>query len=76
MKEGRLPFKTSVNKDLIEAFKTARYLVSEPKIEIKIDEINQSLDKFLKMHKSKTWAFITPFNPGSQIISDSENQAP
>jgi hypothetical protein len=64
-----------MNSDLIVAFKNARYLVMDPKFTLKIGEINSDLDRLLLVNTAKTWAFITPFNPGSEIIADIENEA-
>lgn len=60
--------------ELIQAFETARYHVKDPEMEIKINEINPELDSLLSRHNARSWAFITPYNPGSEIISDEENK--
>ena len=63
------------SQDLIDAFKTARYKVLEPELELKIGEVSESLNKLLERYGCKSWAFITPFNPGSQVISNEENES-
>lgn len=65
---------SAMDKNLIKAFKTAEYRIIDPNMEIFIGKINPDLDKLLLKHKSKTWAFITPFNPRSQIISKEKNE--
>lgn len=59
--------------ELLEAFEKARYRVIDPGIDIKIGENNPDLDELLSASKA-TWAFITPFNPHSKVLSDEENE--
>ena len=64
-----------VRKELLEAFETARYQVSEPAFQIHIGQRNLEVDQLLENHRRTTWAFITPFNPGSKIIPVDKNEA-
>ena len=61
--------------DLIEAYKNTRYKISKLNLEIRIGEHFEHLDELLLEHNAKSWAFITPYNPESQILSDQENEA-
>ncbi len=64
-----------MNPELIDAFKIARYEVLDPGIEFKVGEVSEDLDRLLEKYKRRSWAFITPFNPNSQVISERENES-
>ena len=64
-----------VSKALLDAFETARYQVVEPEFLIQIGKRNLEVDQLLQNHGRRTWAFITPYNPGSKTISEEENQS-
>lgn len=49
------------------------YYVDILKQPIKINEHHQELDKLLNKHESKTWAYITAYNPFSKKLSEDEN---
>jgi len=59
--------------DLYRAYLTTSYQVSGFHLIIQIGDHHPELDNLLKEHNSETWAFITAFNPNSQILSDEEN---
>ena len=59
--------------ELIEVYKNTRFTVFVPSIEFKIEEVNQSIENLLNDNNSDTWAYITAFNPNSEIIPDKEN---
>ena len=62
--------------ELISAFENAKYLVTEPEeIEIKINQKNKQLDSLLEKYRARSWAFITPFNPESKVVSPWVNAA-
>lgn len=63
-----------MNPELKDAFRQARYEVLEPKFEFKIGEVSTGLNRLLEQYRRRTFAFITPFNPGSQVIPDSDNE--
>lgn len=58
---------------LIDAYLHTTYHVFEPAIIIRIGEPSPALDDLLKQHRQAGWAFITAFNPASEILSDAEN---
>ncbi len=53
----------------------AGYRVEEPRFDISITQTNPHVDQLLQNHGRTSWAFITPFNPGSEVISDDENES-
>lgn len=59
---------------LIEAYKNSKYEIFETSIIIEIGIINQQLDDLLLKHNSNEWAFITAYNPYSQVLTDEENE--
>lgn len=61
--------------ELVHAFENARYRVLDPEIEIKINQTNRLLDSLLKKYRARSWAFITPFNPESRVVSPWENES-
>ena len=61
---------------LIEAYQTTTYFVHPlgKKIGIRIGNLHPDLDSFLVLHNAQEWAFITAYNPGSKILSETENE--
>jgi hypothetical protein len=60
--------------ELIQAYKQTSFNVYEPLITIKVDEKNIKLDELLKSHNQHEWAYITAWNPYSELISLKINQ--
>lgn len=55
--------------DLIKAYKETSFNVFEPMITIKVDEKNTKLDELLKSYNLHEWAYITAWNPYSEVTS-------
>ncbi len=62
-----------ISKDLLHAYLTTEYHVSDPTLTIRINHLHPDLDKFLKRYDCTVWAYITSYNPASHVISDEEN---
>jgi hypothetical protein len=60
--------------ELIQAYKETDFNVYEPKITIKVGQVNQELDRLLKMNNCLTWAYITAWNPYSEFTDDRTNE--
>lgn len=44
------------------------------RIVIRVGEHNSALDKLLESYGIKTWAFVTAYNPFSELLTEKENQ--
>ena len=53
--------------ELIQAYKETDFNIYEPKITIKVGRVNQELDHLLQIHNCITWAYITAYNPYSEL---------
>jgi hypothetical protein len=60
--------------ELIQAYKETDFNVYEPKITIKVGHVNQELDRLLNMNNCITWAYITAWNPFSELTDDRTNE--
>lgn len=60
--------------ELIQAYKETDFNVYEPKFTIKVGQVNQELDRLLKMNNCITWAYITAWNPYSELTDDRTNE--
>ena len=60
--------------ELIQAYKETDFNVYEPKITIKVGQVNQELDRLLQSHNCITWAYITAWNPYSELTDDRTNE--
>ena len=60
--------------ELIQAYKETDFNVYEPKITIKVGQVNQELDHLLQIHNCITWAYITAYNPYSELTDDRTNE--
>lgn len=60
--------------ELIQAYKETDFNVYEPKITIKVGQVNQELDRLLNMNNCITWAYITAWNPFSEFTDDRTNE--
>ena len=65
----------TIHPGLIRAYREAKYVVEylEP-IVLGIGQANQKLKELLEVFEVKTAAFITAFNPYSEVLSDAENE--
>lgn len=59
---------------LIESYKATTFKVFQPYIEIRIDKLNVDLENLLVKNNVEEWAYITPYNPYSQELTDDENR--
>jgi hypothetical protein len=60
--------------ELIQAYKETDFNVYEPKITIKVGQVNHELDRLLNMNNCITWAYITAWNPYSELTNDRTNE--
>jgi len=60
---------------LLEAYLNTTYEVywDEKIIKLRIGEFNSKLEELLKVYDSKSWIFITAYNPYSKKLSTQEN---
>ncbi|MFN7119775.1 MAG: DUF3293 domain-containing protein [Saprospiraceae bacterium] len=63
----------NIDQSLLKAYEETIYQVLEPPISIQINMPNADLAAFLRAHDARTWAFITAWNPKSQLLSPQEN---
>jgi len=63
-----------ISQELLKAYKATTYTVPELELNIKVDEHNKLLERFLAGQNVKTWAFITAWNPHSRELSLAKNQ--
>ena len=61
-------------KDLVEAYKETDFNIYEPRITINVGKVNQELDQLLKTHNCIDWAYITAWNPYSELTDHSINE--
>lgn len=64
---------TLMDEQLHQAYLNTNYTVFNPSITIKIGENNAELDRLLLSNNATEWAYITPFNPFSKVLSEEEN---
>lgn len=61
-------------KDLIKAYKETSFIVYKPMLTIKVDEVNEELNRLLKRNSTVDWAYITAWNPYSELTNDTINE--
>jgi hypothetical protein len=59
--------------DLLEAYKNTKYTVFQNDLVIEINKLNNKLNELLNKYNSTEWAFITAFNPYSNVLNIDEN---
>lgn len=65
---------TQINEELLEAYNNARFhIYSEPAVTLRVGIESTELKTLMLRHTVSTAAFITAFNPYSQLLSDVEN---
>ena len=62
-----------MNQELLDAYSKTKYLVFNTEIVIEIGKRNSLLEELLKKNGCNECAFITAFNPFSQLLTDDEN---
>ena len=63
-----------MNEELFDAYSSTIYQVNEPLIQILIGQQCGPIDALLQQHNCITYAFITAWNPFSNLLSDAENE--
>jgi hypothetical protein len=63
-----------MDKELFEAYRSTLYQVNDPLIQILIGQQCGPIDALLQQHNCSTYAFITAWNPFSNLLSDAENE--
>jgi len=66
--------KSKIPKELIEAYLCTSYNIFHPEITITVGKIIPALDELLRKDNCNEWAFITPVNPYSEILSEVQNR--
>lgn len=68
---------TQDDSHLWDAYRTTQFLADTPRGEIciRIDEVQRELDLLLEDHAVNDWAFITAYNPASELLERSENDS-
>jgi hypothetical protein len=61
--------------ELFDSYRRTTYSAQTPlgPIHLRVGEPNADIDLLLKRYGATNWAFVTAFNPGSQILSTAEN---
>ena len=59
--------------NLLKAYSETTFHVFEPHILIEIGHKNNALEVLLLANNASQWAYITPYNPYSKELSDTEN---
>ncbi len=59
--------------ELYNAYINTSYEVFNSALSIHIGDYHPDLDHLLDEHQSETWAFITAFNPRSEVLLEEEN---
>lgn len=59
---------------LLAAYENTTYNIFDPPISIRIGYRNRKLDAFLERMDHEEWAFITAYNPFSEVFSDREKE--
>ena len=66
----------TIHPGLIRAYREAKYVVGiDSPIVLRIGQVNRQLKILLQTRKVTTAAFITAFNPYSEVLNDDQNQA-
>lgn len=60
--------------DLINAYNSTSYNVFNPSISLRIDQLNPELDDLLVKFGEINWAYVTAYNPFSELLTDEENK--
>ncbi len=60
---------------ILDIYASAIYEVYDPHIILRVWEISKELDALLLEHEASEWAFITPYNPYPEKLTDNENMS-
>jgi len=60
--------------ELINAYKNTSYNVLDPPMSIKIGHQNPELDALLERYDLTNWAYVTAFNPFSELLTAEGNE--
>ena len=63
-----------MSEQLLTAYTETDFNVFNPAITINIGENNDLLNNLLLKHGVEEWAYITPFNPYSKVLSEEQNE--
>ncbi|MEP4891924.1 MAG: DUF3293 domain-containing protein [Aliiglaciecola sp.] len=64
----------NISSDLIRAYKNTEYVVfADPQFIILVDKYSHDLQALMYQYECKQAAFITAYNPHSQLVADSQN---
>jgi hypothetical protein len=68
--------KRNISQELLNAYLTTKYLVHTPKGEtiILIGKRHPEIDPFVENLELKSWAYITAYNPHSELLPKEANQ--
>lgn len=58
---------------ILDIYSAAVYEIYEPHIIMRVGERSKMLDRLIEQHGDREWAFITPYNPYPETLSDEEN---
>ncbi|MCB0641144.1 MAG: hypothetical protein KDC44_05865, partial [Phaeodactylibacter sp.] len=64
----------SIDQHLLQAYQNTSYRIFEPPLTIRIGQPHPALDQWLRSSGHSTWTYLTAYNPGSQLLSDAENE--
>jgi hypothetical protein len=56
-----------------EAYEGTKFMVFNPTLVIEVNKKCHELDELLKQHNTSEWAYITAWNPFSEVLTDAEN---
>ena len=61
--------------ELFDSYRRTTYIAQTPlgEIRLRVGVRDEKLAMLLEFHEAEEWAFITAFNPGSQLLSVEEN---
>lgn len=64
----------NIDQQLLKAYLNADYCLIKPSLKIKVGENSRELDTFLMDNNAYYWAFITAWNPHTQLLNLVENE--
>ncbi len=67
-------YSVNIDQQLLKAYLNADYCIVKPSLKLKVGEISSELDVFLMDNNAFYWAFITAWNPHTQILKEEENE--
>lgn len=58
---------------IIDIYSSSIYEIYNPHIILRVWEVSKDLDALLQKHDAHEWAFITPYNPYPETLTDKQN---